>query len=474
MDSLILIFVLSFAPGIFWLWFFYRKDEWELEPIYLIGFTFFMGMLSTIPAYFAETWFDSFVVRTWANPILGGLISAILGAPIVEETCKFLAARLTVYRLWEFDEPIDGIVYAAAAALGFASVENFAYVFNAHRSAELQDIAWGVSVGRALLSVPGHVLDSSVWGYWLGRVKFISMNDPAHSIKLMLGGLLGAMVLHGAFNFLALGSALAPYFLLIGPLFLLGFFGLVRLSWTITNTLTATALADSPYNPLNMSAARYRSKFFELLERQPDQINATLEKLWPEVTVIAPESSDFDKLIEKFSPETRAAQFPQLSLTNHSAITDNSLKLVPTRLSEREMKLYIPEGAPANLRHVLQKLNPAIAFLGLVQMKGALSPATVESGWHRTKTNLHVALYDDQNKIIQLYTVSKKAVRYACEEALLQMREENIRRGLAKATGLQGFGSSYVLGHLAMPEHRVVLAAVVLVAIAAKINKEAS
>ena len=49
-----------------------------------------------------------------------------------EEIAKFLAVRLFVYRNKEFNEPLDGIIYAAAAALGFASLENMLYVIDWH------------------------------------------------------------------------------------------------------------------------------------------------------------------------------------------------------------------------------------------------------------------------------------------------------------------------------------------------------
>ena len=53
---------------------------------------------------------------------------AIVGP--VEETSKFLAIRLAVYRSLHFEEPMDGLVYGAAASLGFASLENLIYVLS--------------------------------------------------------------------------------------------------------------------------------------------------------------------------------------------------------------------------------------------------------------------------------------------------------------------------------------------------------
>ena len=46
--------LLAIAPGIFWLWFFIRKDIYRPEPKRLIALTFFLGMVSTIPAGLIE------------------------------------------------------------------------------------------------------------------------------------------------------------------------------------------------------------------------------------------------------------------------------------------------------------------------------------------------------------------------------------------------------------------------------------
>ena len=62
-----------------------------------------------------------------------------------EELAKFLAVRLFVYRNKEFNEPLDGIIYAAAAALGFASLENVLYVIDWHTG----HVQWG-ALGHSL------------------------------------------------------------------------------------------------------------------------------------------------------------------------------------------------------------------------------------------------------------------------------------------------------------------------------------
>ena len=69
-----------------------------------------------------------------------------------------------------FDEYMDGIVYASFIGLGFACVENIMYVFSA--SAESFQTGIGTSITRALLSVPAHFLFGVVLGYFLSLAKF--------------------------------------------------------------------------------------------------------------------------------------------------------------------------------------------------------------------------------------------------------------------------------------------------------------
>ena len=84
---------------------------------------------------------------------------------------------------------MDGIVYAMAAALGFATIENILYVLEG-----------GLAVGilRAIVSVPGHVIFYCIFGAALGIAKF---RPESQRTGIILAGLFGAMLLHGIFNF---------------------------------------------------------------------------------------------------------------------------------------------------------------------------------------------------------------------------------------------------------------------------------
>ncbi len=114
-----------FAAFVNWL------DRYEKEPKLLLGAAFVWGMVVAAGG--------AFIVNTLFGVVLYGLTgsqgAAEFGttsiiAPIVEEALKGLAV-LIIFLLFrnEFDSILDGIVYAAIAAMGFAAVENVLYIY---------------------------------------------------------------------------------------------------------------------------------------------------------------------------------------------------------------------------------------------------------------------------------------------------------------------------------------------------------
>ncbi|MSP60645.1 MAG: PrsW family intramembrane metalloprotease [Myxococcales bacterium] len=197
-----LAILIPILPGIFWLWVFYQADRFEPEPPHLILATFGLGALAIFPAWLLER------LAGWVYPpFLGDVDAAAAGGPAqvlpiflgcflivgpAEELCKFLAVRLYIYRHKEFDEPLDGIIYAASAALGFASFENVLYVIDFNNGGTVQ---WETLLARSLMALPGHVIFSATWGYGLGRQKF-RPGYPAWAPLFI------AAALHGTYDFL--------------------------------------------------------------------------------------------------------------------------------------------------------------------------------------------------------------------------------------------------------------------------------
>ena len=211
---------LALAPAFFFLWFFWARDKYEREPLRLLFVTFLLGALSVLPTIALEK-LGSVIIPESRNLAVTMLHYFVVVA-LVEESMKFLATAAKAYRSPEFDEPMDGVVYSAAAALGFAAVENVLYVFQ-----------HGVSVGimRAILSVPGHALDSILFGYFLGLAKF----DSRRKNSLIARGLLLATLFHGSWDF----------FLEVGLWWLAILLYIAQ--WVIATILMRRDLAASPF-----------------------------------------------------------------------------------------------------------------------------------------------------------------------------------------------------------------------------------
>ena len=182
-----LLIVVAFAPGIFWLWYFARKSLYRPGPRRLLVFTFLLGMVATIPAGILNSIFvDEAVLSEDARLASVAMMMLLVVGP-VEETAKFLAVRLFSYRSLYFDEPADGLLYAAAASLGFASLENLLYVL---------EFGPGVMILRAPLSTLAHVVFASVWGYRLG----LRTQGGDRRRGPLLVAILAAAAVHGLFN----------------------------------------------------------------------------------------------------------------------------------------------------------------------------------------------------------------------------------------------------------------------------------
>ena len=187
---LVVPILLSFA----WIIFVRRFDRAHPEPMWLIGVTFLLGAISTIPAATAEEvlaastkWLDPNLVtfggQMFAFPLSFAVFTLVVG--FSEEGCKRLAAQFALRRP-EFDEPIDGIVYGIVASLGFAAAENIRYFAIGRMSAP-------VVIGRCFMSVPAHMFFGALWGYALGA-KLVEPKTRTWAWLLL------AAVCHGLFD----------------------------------------------------------------------------------------------------------------------------------------------------------------------------------------------------------------------------------------------------------------------------------
>jgi RsiW-degrading membrane proteinase PrsW (M82 family) len=188
------------APALAWIIYFYYKDRFQPEPWRNLGLTYLLGLIAAFAClnffkllpYLGIPEDPSALMESHGWPFLFYSIG-ITG--FVEELFKFLPFLLVVLRLKDFDEKIDGIVYASIIALGFASYENSRY---------LVYMGGFELFGRAIASPLTHTIFSSIWGFLVGVARM--RRKPI--IAASLGGLALAALFHGLFNFSTTSSAL--------------------------------------------------------------------------------------------------------------------------------------------------------------------------------------------------------------------------------------------------------------------------
>jgi protease PrsW len=121
----------AFVPAFIMASFVYWLDRYEKEPLILLGATFFWGaVVAAGGAFVINTIFGIGIYVLTGSGDIADQATASLVAPFIEEGLKGLAV-LIVFLFFhkEFDSILDGIIYAAIAALGFAATENVLYIY---------------------------------------------------------------------------------------------------------------------------------------------------------------------------------------------------------------------------------------------------------------------------------------------------------------------------------------------------------
>ncbi|MBQ5581147.1 MAG: PrsW family intramembrane metalloprotease, partial [Clostridia bacterium] len=117
-------------PPIILLIYIYKLDKIEKEPPRMILRLFLFGIFSVIPAMFLEA-FGMFALDRLGIPNNSYLYLALMYFAVVafsEELSKRLVGVGMTYKSEEFNYQFDSVVYCAAAALGFACMENISYL----------------------------------------------------------------------------------------------------------------------------------------------------------------------------------------------------------------------------------------------------------------------------------------------------------------------------------------------------------
>jgi RsiW-degrading membrane proteinase PrsW (M82 family) len=197
-------------------------DRYEKEPIWMLAGAFLWGATVAIFISGILNSLSAAIVGSFFGAGAGEIFAGSVSAPIVEESSKGLALFILFFwRKDEFDDVIDGIVYAAMVGLGFATVENFDYYARSFLQGGAQ-VALFTYVLRGVLSAFSHPLFTSMTGIGLGLSR--QSSNTFVKFAAPVAGLLAAMFLHSLWNTsgipLGLVSFFGVYLLVMIPVFI--------------------------------------------------------------------------------------------------------------------------------------------------------------------------------------------------------------------------------------------------------------
>ncbi len=223
-DIGILIFFIGgvaaiFMPLIFlviaWL-----ADYYQREPFRFVFAMFMWGVMSTLVAFFVNTTVLQGIDLFVGSTSLALAISAVLVAPVVEETAKGLGL-LVLSGHHEYDSAFDGIIFGFAVGMGFAFVENWLYFVARYNPVDAGGLLpWVYLIlYRSFLGSLSHGCFTAALGGIIGFFK----SHPGlrrHTLLAFMIGLPIAMFLHSMGNLLViLGSAMETGLGIPVPLF---------------------------------------------------------------------------------------------------------------------------------------------------------------------------------------------------------------------------------------------------------------
>ncbi|AMB60448.1 hypothetical protein AWU67_09125 [Microterricola viridarii] len=194
-------------------------DRWEPEPRWVLGFALFWGAGVAVGISLFVDLLVQIAVGASGRAEYTEALSVAIQAPFVEELAKGLGVLLLVWIARKsLDGPVDGLVYAAVTAAGFAFTENILYFGEALTEGGAGGLG-ATFVLRGLFSPFAHVMFTACTGIVLGFG--VTRTRGAGILGYFAIGLAVAIALHALWNgaLLVVTDFFGYYFLVQVPLF---------------------------------------------------------------------------------------------------------------------------------------------------------------------------------------------------------------------------------------------------------------
>lgn len=151
------------APALLILWLVVAAGERPGPPA-KVWTAFFLGAASISMLGLARTPFMS-IFTAPENPWLAQGLHSLFGVALPEETVKIMVIAMVSAWRKPFTDPMDTVVYGAAAGLGFAAYENLAYLI------QHIDMWQSLAALRSILTVPFHGALGIIAGAYLAMAR---------------------------------------------------------------------------------------------------------------------------------------------------------------------------------------------------------------------------------------------------------------------------------------------------------------
>jgi protease PrsW len=203
------LFLCALLPSFLILYVAYRRDiaQWtdeEKTPVEILVIAMVLGILSTfvvivLSGYlhnFLKTYIESHM--TFIELFLFIMFDAFLLTAGMEEGMKYLFGRSAVYDTWlhvnpYIVHPYGVVLFCLATALGFAGLENSAYIMGQKSEAA----AWGLVIARGVMAVPLHGATGALIGVGFARRTFF--NDETRTFWRVMAM---PVFIHGLYDFI--------------------------------------------------------------------------------------------------------------------------------------------------------------------------------------------------------------------------------------------------------------------------------
>jgi RsiW-degrading membrane proteinase PrsW (M82 family) len=222
-------FFFGFVPMFIFAAFVNWLDRYEKEPKALLGATFIWGVvIAGGGAFILNTAFGMGIYAFTGSESAAEFGTTSIVAPIIEEALKGLAVLIVFFLFYkEFDSILDGIVYGAIAAMGFAAIENVLYIYRNGYQGSGWEGFWTLVFIRVLLVGWMHPFFAAFTGIGLAIAR-TSRNMLVKIIAVPLGYTI-AVMLHAFHNtFSSVIGGAGGFFLgifadYVGYAFMIGF-----------------------------------------------------------------------------------------------------------------------------------------------------------------------------------------------------------------------------------------------------------